>query len=115
MEEKYKIQVRLRLAASLRKIINRNKEIVNKNLEKGIKNVSIVDGVRQLEAASRLSYTIVQGVFSAKRDLHVSTLLSLIEEGLDMSLTEFAKVYDSITDEEIKVVKKEIAASERKK
>ena len=90
-----------------------NKIIIKERLANGVGNIRLVDGVRQLESSSGLSYTIIQGVFAAKRDLQFTTLLGILGEGLEMTLTDFAKIYDSITDDDIKVAKKEIAESVR--
>jgi CHASE3 domain sensor protein len=115
MESSDKILIRLRLAASLRAILAKNKDTVANNEINGTENVSLIDSIRQLEASSRLSYTIVQGVFSAERDIQFTSLMSIIEEGFGLSLSEFSKIYDSMSDEDLKRTKKEIASSKRKK
>ena len=99
----------------MRAILVKNKKILANNQLQGIEDVSLVDSIRQLEASSRLSYTIVQGVFAGKRDIQFSSLISIVEEGFGISFTDFAKVYDSISDEDIKRVKKEISLSKRKR
>lgn len=114
MEEKEKIQVKFRLAATLRKILRDNKNIGISNARKGIEDVSLIDGVRQLESSSRLSYTIVQGVTSGNRDLQFTTLLSLITDGLGLSFSEFANIYDQLIDEDLKIASAEITSSKRK-
>ena len=110
MEEKEKINTKLKLAACLRKIMHANKNI---NTTDGSEMPLLVDGIRQLEASSRLSYTIVQGVSVGQRDPQFTTLITIIEEGLEMSLTEFSKIYDSITDDDLKATKKEIAEAKK--
>lgn len=115
MDTNDKILTRLKLAASLRLILNKNKAKATSNEIKGIEDVTLIDSIRKLEASSRLSYTIIQGVFSAQRDLQFSSLVSIIEDGFSISMIEFAKIYDSITDEEIKLIKKEISSTKRKK
>lgn len=115
MESHDKILIRLKLAACLRAILAKNKAIASKNELSGIENVSLVDSIRQLEASSRLSYTIIQGVFSGDRDIQFSTLIGVIEDGFGISVSEFAAIYDSITDEDIKRTKKEIASSRKSK
>ena len=115
METSDKILIQLRLAASLRTILIKNKKILASNQLQGIEDVSLVDSIRQLEASSRLSYTIVQGVFAGKRDIQFSSLITIVEEGFGISFTEFAKIYDSISDEDIRRVKKEISLSKRKR
>lgn len=115
MDHNDKILIQLKLAAALRKILAKNKDVVADNQVKGIENVSQINSIRQLEASSRLSYTIVQGVFAAARDIQFTSLISIIEEGFGITFTEFSKIYDSISDEDLKNAKKEIANSKRKK
>lgn len=115
MDTSDKILTRLKLAASLRLILNKNKAKATNNELRGIEDVTLIDSIRKLEASSRLSYTIIQGVFSAQRDLQFSSLVSIVEDGFSISMMEFAKIYDSITEEEIKLIKKEINSTKRKK
>ena len=115
MEEKDKVLHRLKLATALRKILTRNKEQVEQNIVNDVESIWIVDSIRQLEAASRISYTIVQGAFAGKRDIQFTSLISIIGEGFGITLSEFAKIYDGVTDDEIKAVRKFIAASAKEK
>lgn len=115
MDTSDKILTRLKLAASLHLILKRNKAKATSNEAKGIEDVTLIDSIRKLEASSRLSYTIIQGVFSARRDIQFSSLVSIVEDGFSISMIEFAKIYDSITDEEVKLIKKEISNAKRKK
>ncbi len=103
----------MKLAATLRKIISNNKNVAREKKHRYIQDVKLIDGVRQLEASSRLSYTIVQGVLSGKRDVQFTSLISLIEDGLELRLSEFAKLYDSISEEEVINARKEIAESKK--
>lgn len=57
--------------------------------------------MRQLEAESGLSYTIIQGLSVGKRDVQFTTLLILIES-LGLTFSEFAKQFDNITERQIK-------------
>jgi hypothetical protein len=106
MEEKEKILIKLRLAATLRKIFEQNKKTKNDS-------VTLVKNVRQLEAASGLSFNIVQGVYSARRDIQLTSLITLVEEGLEMKFSDFVKMFDAISVEEIKEVKKDIAMAKK--
>jgi len=115
MEAQDKILIRLKLAACLRVLLAKNKAIAVKNQLSGIEDVSLIDSIRQLEASSTLSYTIIQGIFSGGRDIQFSTLIGVIEDGFGISVSDFAAVYDSITDEDIKSTKKDIANAKRKK
>ncbi|RYY53426.1 MAG: hypothetical protein EOO05_21105 [Chitinophagaceae bacterium] len=101
------------MATALRKIMDRNKEQVVKHAVNDQESFWIVNSIRQLEAASGLSYTIVQGVFGAKRDIQFSSLITMLRDGFGLSFSEFAEIFDAVTDEEVRVVKKHIAAVSR--
>lgn len=109
MEEKDKILVRIRLAATLRRIFRDNQKLNEKN-----KALDLADGVRSLETATGLSYTIIQGIYAASRDIQLTSLMVIITEGLEMTFSSFARTYDSITDEEILSTQKEILTSKKK-
>lgn len=110
IEEIKKIDTELRLAACIRKIMQENRKVNIKNEKKN----NLVDEVRQLEASSRLSYTIVQGVSTEERNPQFATLIALIKDCFEMTLTDFAKIYDSISEEEeVRNTKKKIAKSRK--
>ena len=114
MDKDDKISNRLKLATALRKIMDKNKEQVLQHEVTDKESFWIVNSIRQLEATSGLSYTIVQGVFGAKRDIQFSSLMTMIGEGFGLTFSEFAEVYDSVTDEEVRAVKRNIAAMSKK-
>jgi len=93
MSPKEKEHIRLKLAASFKVILQRKKDLENHNRLNDIEDIRLVSSMRQLEAESGLSYTIIQGLFAGKRDIQFTTLISLLE-GFGMSLTEFAEIYD---------------------
>jgi len=112
MEKNEKDYIKFKLASWLRKILKEKKEIGINNKNKGIDDISLVETMRQLEAASGLSYTIIQSTSVGKRDIQFTTLITLLDS-LKISFTEFATQYDKITDKEIKKVIEEIEASKK--
>lgn len=84
----------------------------SRNREKGIEDLSLVYSGRQLEAASGLSYNIIQKVMAGKRDLQFTTLLTLIES-LGFSLSKFAALYDKLTDTDIQDAIKQMEESRK--
>ncbi len=70
--------------------------------------------MRQLEAESGLSYTIIQNVSAGKRDIRFTSLITLIEN-LGISFSEFAEIYDAVTEKQMSEVKEEIEKSKTKK
>lgn len=112
MEQKEKEYIKLKLAATIRKILHQNKQTEQKNKGEGIEDVSIVDSMRQLEAASGLSFTIIQTISAGKRDPQFSTIITLAES-LGITLSSFSQVFETIKDSEIADLRKEIEAKRK--
>ena len=101
MQEKGKEYIKLKLATCFRKILRDKKILERENKVKNIEDLRLVASMRQLEAESGLSYTIIQNVSVGKRDIQFTSLISLIEN-LGINFTAFAEMYDSITEDQIK-------------
>lgn len=113
MEASEKEYTKLKLATCIRKILKENKLTGTQNQNKGIEDLSLVDSMRQVGAASGLSFTIIQETSAGKRDPQFTSLISLID-ALGISFTKFAGIYDKITDAEIAEAKKDIEAKMKK-
>ena len=113
MEKQEKEYTKLKLAACLRKIIKKNKITEQNNKKGGIEDLSLVDTMRQLGYSSGLSYTIIQTASAGKRDINFTTLLTIIDS-LDMKFSDFAILYEKITENEIRATEAEIEAAKRK-
>lgn len=100
MEEKGKEHIKLKLATSFRKILKNKRILKLENKVNNIEDLRLVASMRQLESESGLSYTIIQNLSVGKRDIQFTSLITLIEN-LGFSLSEFAEIYDAITDEQI--------------
>ena len=94
--DKEKQYIGYKLGLTILRILENNKIVSHASNQKH----KIVDSLRKLAAASRVEYSIIQKISSAKRNPSFSTIVSLIE-GLNLSFSAFASVYDSITDEEV--------------
>ncbi|MDB5277303.1 MAG: hypothetical protein JWR61_2258 [Ferruginibacter sp.] len=114
MELGNKEHTKLKLATCFRIILKQKKSIGIKNKVNNIEDIRLVDSMRQLEAESGLSYTIIQNTSAGKRDIQFTTLLTMIEN-LGLSFTEFAKLYDKITEKQISDEKIEIEKSKKPK
>ncbi|MDN3654055.1 hypothetical protein QWZ08_00370 [Ferruginibacter paludis] len=114
MELGNKEHTKLKLATCFRIILKQKKSIGIKNKANNIEDIRLVDSMRQLEAESGLSYTIIQNTSAGKRDIQFTTLLTMIEN-LGLSFTEFAKLYDKITEKQIFDEKTEIDKSKKPK
>lgn len=113
MEQKEKDYTKLKLATCVRKILNENRLRDANNKSKGIEDMSLVDSLRQIEAASGLSFTIIQSTSTGKRDPQFTTLIALIDS-LGISFSKFASIYDKISEAEIEEVKKDIETRSKK-
>lgn len=113
MELREKEQTRLKLATCIRKIIDHNKSIDESNKQNGIQDVSIVDSLRKLEAASGLSFNLIQSIAAGKRDPSFTSLITVIES-LNMSFSDFVIIYEGISNEEIEALKKNLELGRKK-
>lgn len=100
MQEKGKEYIKFKLATCLRIILRNKKNLDIENKVKNIEDLRLVASMRQLEAESGLSYTIIQNVSVGKRDIQFTSLITLIEN-LGISFSEFAELYDTITDKQM--------------
>ena len=100
MQENGKEYIKFKLATCLRIILRNKKNIDLENKAKNIEDLRLVASMRQLEAESGLSYTIIQNVSVGKRDIQFTSLITLIEN-LGISFSEFAELYDTITEKQM--------------
>lgn len=112
MEKKEKEYIRNKFATWLRNTLKDKKRIATHNKSHGIEDISLIESMRQLDAASGLSYTIIQGSSVGKRDIQFTTLLTIVDS-LKISFAEFATQYEKITDEDIQKTMQEIKASKK--
>ena len=102
------------MATCLRIIIRNKKNIDLENKAKNIEDLRLVASLRQLEAESGLSYTIIQNVSVGKRDIQFTSLITLVEN-LGISFSEFAELYDTITEKQMTDEKAIIEKNKTKK
>ena len=114
MQEKGKEYIKFKLATCLRIILRNKKNLDIENKAKKIEDLRLVASMRQLEAESGLSYTIIQNVSVGKRDIQFTSLITLIEN-LGISFSEFAELYESINDKQMMEEKVVIEKNKTKK
>jgi len=105
MEERKKEIIRLKFAICLSRLLAKNKMLSESD-------ISTISSLRQLEAASGVSYPIIQQTSIGRRDIHLSTALRLIES-LNLKASEFFALYDSLTERDLKEGLKEIEARKK--
>lgn len=114
MQENGKDYIKFKLATCFRTILKNKKNRDLENKANNIEDLRLVASMRQLEAESGLSYTIIQNVSVGKRDIQFTSLISLIES-LGISFSEFAQIYDAITENQMVDEKSEIEKNKTKK
>ncbi len=67
----------------------------------------LIDGLRQLEASSGISYPILQKISKGNRNPQLSTVISIIES-FGMKPSDFFKMFENVTDNDIKLFKKKL-------
>lgn len=107
MEERKKEIIRLKFAICLSRLLAKNKM-----LSEAESDINTISSLRQLEAASGVSYPIIQQTSVGKRDIHLSTALRLIES-LNLKASEFFELYESLTERDLKEGLKEIEARKK--
>lgn len=113
MKEKGKEYIKFKLATCFRIILKNKKNLELENKANDIEDLRLVSSMRQLESESGLSYTIIQNLSVGKRDIQFTSLMTLIEN-LGLSFSEFAKLYNSITDKQMEIEKEEIEKNKTK-
>jgi transcriptional regulator with XRE-family HTH domain len=93
-----------RLGLGLLKIIEENKALPQ---TKNQQSPDAVNSLRKLAASSGVEFSIIQKISSGKRNPSFSTVINLLE-GLNLTLTEFAAYYDSISDKEVNQYKQKL-------
>ena len=116
MEGKEKDHIKLRFGLALRKIIDKNKAIDEKNRLNGIKDKNIINSFGRLESNSGVPKATLIGIVQGKKNAASTTITSILD-AFEITLAEFGTYYDNITDEEIVNYKSELlkAKEERKK
>lgn len=99
-----------RLGLTLLKIIEANNTASQFNSEKH----KSINSLRKLAAASRVEYSIVQKISSAKRNPSFSTIVNLVD-GFNLTFSEFASKYDSISEEDVLKYKNDLEKKKQQK
>ena len=112
MEQREKEYSKMKFAAWFRRALKDKKRISTNNKTSGIEDIDLIESMRQLKAASGLSYTIIQTSSVGKRDIQFTTLLSILDS-MNIKFSDFAYQYENITAEQIKETFEEIKAKKK--
>ena len=100
MEEREKEYIKLKFAACLAKIIAANKQKAEENEEKGVQDLKLITSLRKLAASSGVDFATIQKIATGKKNPAWTTTV-LLTEGLNITIAEWGKLYDSITEEDV--------------
>lgn len=64
---------------------------------------------RKLETASGIRHASIVEIVNGKKNASWTTVDAILE-GLEMTLAQFAKIYDNLTEDEISIYKKEVTS-----
>lgn len=64
---------------------------------------------RKLETASGIRHASIVEIVNGKKNASWTTVDAILE-GLEITLAQFAKIYDNLTEDEIAIYKKEVTA-----
>ena len=101
MEPKEKRYIKVRYALCLNKIIAANRIKAKENKTGGPKDHTFINSLRKLEAASGISFPIIQSISKGIKNPALTTVIALAE-GLNITPGHFFSLFDEITEEEIK-------------
>lgn len=102
MEKNKKDLIKLKFAICLNKFLLENKKNNNEN-----EIIDVISSLRQMEASSGVSFPIIQLTSIASRDIQITTAIRLIES-LNIKLSEFFALYESLDENDLKKGKLEI-------
>jgi transcriptional regulator with XRE-family HTH domain len=105
MENKEKEYRKLRFGLALKLIMDRtfDKQKSKEQQTKNFKSLSF----RKLESSSGIRHATIVEIVNGKKNAAWSTVDALLE-GLEIDLTQFAFVYDNLTEQEVIQYKKEL-------
>ena len=102
MEAREKKLIQLKFAICLNKIIASYKEEAKKNKVNGTKDHKLINSLRKLEAASGISFPIIQNISKGIKNPALTTIIA-IADGLDITPGQFFSYFDEVTEDEVRV------------
>lgn len=105
MEDKEKTYRKLKLGLALKKVMLDTNNSGTNDLTDDKTSTSF--SFRQLESLSGIRHASIVQIVNGKKNASWSTIDAILE-GLGMTLTQFAIVYDEITEKEISEYQREI-------
>jgi hypothetical protein len=100
MENKEKQNIKLKFGLALKKILDRNKELSVKIKEEGKANDKLITSFGKLESSSGIPKATLVRIVSGKKNAAATTIAAVLE-ALEIKLSEFGIIYDSLTEKEI--------------
>ena len=107
MEKNDRENKRLRLGLAIRRIVHANNEKVLEGINSKHHSKKIANTIRKLGTFSGIPNASLVQIVNGQRNAAWTTFDAILE-GLYITLSEFAAVYDKITEKELEEYKREI-------
>ena len=114
MEGKEKDHIKLKAALVFKRIIDSNKKAAEKLKDQNEGDLYLITSYRKWEAASGIPIASISEIMSGDRNAAITTLVTLINT-LGVSVEEFGRAFDAITESEIREFKKELLKNKPRK
>lgn len=114
MENKEKEFIKLRFGLTFKKIIDRNKAKALENKDHAIVDRNLINSFRKLEIASGIRNATILEIIAGKKNAASTTIIALLD-ALEMTLSEFGSLYDSIKEQEISDYKRTLEKNKKEK
>jgi hypothetical protein len=105
-------EIKLKYGLAIKKLIEKNKKINISNKKKGIPNRKLDDSYSSIFTSTGLRIATLSAIVNGVAEIKGYTLHQILTS-LEVSLTKFGKVFDSITDQEIADYKEEIKKNKK--
>jgi len=95
----------MRFAVCLNQVIAANKQKAKEKKAKGIEDLKLISSLRKLTANSTVDFATIQKIASGRKNPAWSTVVMIVE-GLNMTMEEWGRRYDAVTEKDIMAFKK---------
>lgn len=107
MEKRERDIKRLKLGLAIRRIVDSNNEKILEGVNSKHQSKNIANTIRKLGTFSGIPNPSLVQIVNGQRNAAWTTFDAILD-GLDITLSEFAVVYDKITEKEVEEYKREI-------
>lgn len=114
IDKKESEAAKYKLGLALKTILDKNKAIAGENKKKGIKDPNLISSFGKLETNTGLRKATIVDIVSAKRKAEFPSVAAILA-AFNLSLSEFGKIYDNISDSQIASYKLELSKAKKER